>query len=144
VAFTALGGPRLVRYLGLNLMDSLLGEGVVASRNLSLTSKPRPSHRVFSLDRITRISDEVTQTTVQQNILRAHASLGIWGSITASCTCGPTMKQHQQFTEQAAHTWPSSVSRLSGRRFPKTFDGSSSRSTCFHCSSRIGFVGPSP
>jgi hypothetical protein len=35
VAFTALGGPRLVRYLGLNLMNSLLGEGVVAVNLLS-------------------------------------------------------------------------------------------------------------
>jgi hypothetical protein len=35
VAFTALGGPRLVRYLGLNLMNPLLGEGVVAVNLLS-------------------------------------------------------------------------------------------------------------
>jgi hypothetical protein len=34
-AFTALGGPRLVRYPGLNLMNSLLGEGVVAVNLLS-------------------------------------------------------------------------------------------------------------
>jgi hypothetical protein len=35
VAFTALGGPRLVRYLGLNLMNPLLGKGVVAVNLLS-------------------------------------------------------------------------------------------------------------
>jgi hypothetical protein len=29
VAFIALGGLRLVRYLGLNLMNSFLGEGVI-------------------------------------------------------------------------------------------------------------------
>jgi hypothetical protein len=34
-AFTALGGPRLIRYLGLNLMNSLLGEGVVTVNLLS-------------------------------------------------------------------------------------------------------------
>jgi hypothetical protein len=34
-AFTALGGPRLVRYLGLNLMNSLPGVGVVAINLLS-------------------------------------------------------------------------------------------------------------
>jgi hypothetical protein len=35
VAFTVLGGPRLVRYLGLNLMNPLLGEAVVAINLLS-------------------------------------------------------------------------------------------------------------
>jgi hypothetical protein len=37
VAFTALGGPRPVRYLGLNLMNSFPGVGVVA---ISLLSHP--------------------------------------------------------------------------------------------------------
>ena len=35
MAFTALGGLRLVRYLGLNLMNLLLGVGVVAVNLLS-------------------------------------------------------------------------------------------------------------
>jgi hypothetical protein len=35
VAFTALRGPRLIRYLSLNLMDSLLREGVVTVNLLS-------------------------------------------------------------------------------------------------------------
>jgi hypothetical protein len=35
VAFIVLGGPRLVRYLGLNLINPLLGEGVVTINLLS-------------------------------------------------------------------------------------------------------------
>jgi hypothetical protein len=35
VAFIVLGGLRLIRYLGLNLMNPLLGEGVVTVNLLS-------------------------------------------------------------------------------------------------------------
>ena len=35
VAFIVLGGLRLIRYPGLNLMNSLLGEGVVTINLLS-------------------------------------------------------------------------------------------------------------
>ena len=77
-----------------------------------------PQH---SLNWITQISDAVTTYTEQQIKHTARIILLIWENITISCHRSPARqileslsKQHHQFTEHTAGTWPTQGTQSHG------------------------------